>query len=279
MDAYRLLADFAKLKRISGVSGVQLSIAATGSSQREMVSTLRGTSKFQFTQGALRGLNLARMIRNVERAILGGWDLGPEEKTDFSLLEASFNIKDGIAENKDLRLLGPLIRVTGLGEVDLLRQVLDYRTTPKLVASLKGQGGKEDLKGLAVPIIIKGPWANPKIYPDIEGILRDPEAAFKALAKLGKLGTDVDLEEKAEKLKKKAKKVEKKILKNVEKKVTKEAEKILGEEAAQVLGDEVSRSLGDSGKSLLKNLLGGGAKEPAAQPQTIVPQQGEAVQQ
>jgi AsmA protein len=279
MDAYRLLADFAKLKRISGVSGMQLSVAASGSSQHEMVSTLRGTSKLQFTNGALRGLNLARMIRNVESAILGGWDVGPEQQTDFSLLEASFNIKDGIAENKDLKLLGPLVRITGLGEVDLLRQALDYRTTPKLVASLKGQGGKADLKGLAVPIIIKGPWANPKIYPDIEGILRDPEAAFKALAKLGKLGTDVDLEQEAEKLKEKAKKIEKKVLKKVEKQVVKEAEKVLGEEAAQVLGDEVSKSLGEGGKSLLNNLLGGGTKEPAPEPQAIVPQQGEAVQE
>ena len=258
---------------------MQLSVAASGRSQREMVSTLRGTSKFQFTNGALRGLNIARMIRNVESAILGGWDVGPEQQTDFSLFEASFDIKDGIAENKDLKLLGPLVRITGLGEVDLLRQVLDYRTTPKLVASLEGQGGKADLHGLAVPIIIKGPWANPKIYPDIEGILRDPEAAFKALAKLGKLGTDVDLEEKAAKLKDKAKKVEKKVLKKVEKKVAKEAENILGEEAAQVLGKDVSNSLGEGGKSLLKNLLGGGTQEPAAQPQVIVPQQGEAVQQ
>ena len=274
MDGYRLLADFAKIKRISGVKGLQLSIAASGSSQREMVSTMRGTSKFQFTNGALRGLNIARMIRSVQQSILGGWNIGPDEKTDFSLLEATFTIKDGIAQNKDLKLVGPLIRVTGIGEVDLLRQALDYRTTPKLVATLQGQGGDEGLGGIAVPIIIKGSWSNPKIYPDIEGILQNPEAAFKALAKLGISG---NLGEKVKGLKDEAKKLEKKAIKKIENKITKEATKVLGEEAGKILAEDVGDSLGQDGKSLLKNLLGGGKQAPA-EPQVLVPQQSGTTQ-
>ncbi|MGI9465023.1 MAG: AsmA family protein, partial [Aestuariivirgaceae bacterium] len=213
LDGYRLLADFAKLERISGVTGVNLAIAASGNSQQEMVSTLRGKGKFQFNDGALRGLNIAQMIRNVQKAILGGWESQPDQKTDFSVLEASFTIKDGIAQNNDLKLLGPLVRITGVGEIDLLRQALDYKTNPKLVASLQGQAGDEQLTGIEVPIIIKGPWSNPKIYPDIEGILQNPEAAFNALAKLTKAGAGIDLEEGADKLKKKAKKIKKKALK------------------------------------------------------------------
>ena len=54
-----------------------------------------------------------------------------------------------------------------------------------MVASLEGQGGKTDLQGLGVPIMIAGPWAKPSIYPDIEGILKDPEAAYEQLNRLG----------------------------------------------------------------------------------------------
>ena len=276
LDGYKLLADFAKLERISGVTGVNLSVAAVGNSQQEMVSTLQGQGKFQFTDGALRGLNLAHLIRNVQSAILGGWDSKPDQKTDFSLLEASFVIKDGIAQNNDLKLLGPLVRVTGLGEVDLLRQSLDYKTQPKLVASLQGQGGAQEMQGIAVPIIIKGPWANPKIYPDIEGILQDPEAAFSALSKLAKKGIGVDLDGQAGKLKDKAKKLKKKTLEKIENQVTDEAKKVLGEEATKVLGESAKQSLDDQGGSLLKNLLGG-SKKTAPEPQVITPSQPQEI--
>ena len=261
LDGYRLLADFAKLERISGVTGMNLSIAATGSSQREMVSTMRGKGKFQFNDGALRGINIARMIRSVQENILGGWESKPEEKTDFSLLEASFDIKDGIAVNKDLKLIGPLVRITGLGEVDLLRQALDYKTNPKLVATLQGQGNESELAGLAVPVIIKGPWSNPKIYPDIEGILQNPEAAFKALSKLTKAGAGLDLS-------KGTKGLEKKLKKKGLDKVQKKAKKLLGEDATELLGDSAKQSLDEQGGSLLKNLLGGG-NQGAPDPETI----------
>ncbi|MDH3742387.1 MAG: AsmA family protein [Hyphomicrobiales bacterium] len=262
LDGYRLLADFAKLERISGVTGVNLSIAAVGNSEQEMVSTLQGKGKFQFNDGALRGLNVAQMIRNVQKAVLGGWESQPDAKTDFSLLEASFTIKDGIAQNNDLKLLGPLVRITGIGEIDLLRQALDYKTNPKLVASLEGQGGAADLTGIAVPIIIKGPWSNPKIYPDIEGILQNPQAAFDALAKLTKAGGGVDLEKASEKLKKKSKKLKKKAAKKAKKKL----EKVLGDEATEALGDSAKQSLDEQGGSVLKNLLGGEKTAPDTQP-------------
>jgi len=229
LNAYRLLKDFAEFKRLEGTGQLQLSLAAAGKSQRAMVSTLAGTAKLKFTNGAIRGINVASMIRNVDKSILGGWDKKDNKNTDFSELSANFNIKDGIAKNDDLKLIGPLVRVGGKGEVDMLRQKLDYRVEPKLVASLKGQGGKTGLTGIAVPVIIKGPWDNPKIYPDIAGILTNPQAAFDQLGKLGKLGK-VDV-------------------KKIGDKVTKGLSKNLGNDVDQ-------KKLKKSGKKLLKSLFG-----------------------
>ena len=234
LNAYRLLKDFAQFKRLEGAGQMQLSLAATGRSQRQMVSTLAGSVKLKFTNGAIRGINIASMIRNVEKSILGGWDKTDNQNTDFSELSASFKIKDGIAKNDDLKLLGPLVRVSGKGEVDMLRQRLDYRVKPKLVASLKGQGGDKKLKGIAVPIIIKGPWSNPKIYPDIEGILKNPKAAFDKLNKLIAKGGKIDIKEAGKK---------------IEKKVTKALEEKLG-------SDVDKKALKKSGKKLLKSLFG-----------------------
>jgi hypothetical protein len=36
-----------------------------------------------------------------------------------------------------------------------------------------------------VPIVIEGPWNDPRIYPDIKGILENPEAAYKQLQQTG----------------------------------------------------------------------------------------------
>ncbi len=240
LNAFRLLRDFAKFKRLEGTGQMQLSLAAAGRSQRAMVSTLAGTTKLKFTNGAIRGINIASMIRNVQKSILGGWDKNDSQNTDFSELSAVFKIKDGIAKNEDLKLIGPLVRVTGKGEVDMLRQRLDYRVKPKLVASLQGQGATEKLKGIAVPIIIKGRWSKPKIYPDIKGILNDPKAAFNKLNKLISKGGDVDL---------------KKVGKKVEDKVVKELEKKLGT-------DVDKKELKKKGKKLLKGLFGSKKKTP-----------------
>ncbi len=247
LNAFRLLNDFASFKRLEGAGQIQLSLATAGASQREMVSTLAGTAKLKFTDGAIRGINIASMIRNVQKSILGGWEKNDNQSTDFSELSAVFNIKDGIARNQDLKLIGPLVRVSGKGEVDMLRQRLDYRVKPKLVASLQGQGATEKLKGIAVPIIIKGPWSNPKIYPDIEGILNNPQAAFDKLNKLISKGGSVDL-----------KKTGKKITKKVEDKVVKKLEDTLGTEVDK-------KQLKKTGKKLLKGLFGSKKNEAPVQ--------------
>ena len=62
---------------------------------------------------------------------------------------------------------------------------LNFRVDPRLVASLEGQGGKQDLTGLGVPVMISGAWGAPKIYPDIKGILENPTAAYEQLRQLG----------------------------------------------------------------------------------------------
>ncbi len=238
LNAFRLLKDFAKFKRLEGAGQMQLSLATAGRSQREMVSTLAGTAKFKFTNGAIRGINIASMIRNVQKSILGGWEKNDKQSTDFSELSALFKIKDGIAQNDNLKLIGPLVRVSGKGEIDILRRQLDYRVKPKLVATLQGQGATEKLKGIAVPIIIKGPWSKPKIYPDIKGILDNPQAAFNRLSKLIGKGGDIDL-----------KKAGKKITKKVEDKVVKKLEKTLGTEVDK-------KKLKKKGKKLFKSLFG-----------------------
>ena len=184
-DAYPFLKDAAGFESIEGTGAVSLDLSATGSSQRAMVSALSGAAKLEFADGAIRGINIAKTMRTLSTGVLSGWQENAAEKTDFATLGASFKIAKGQAETSDLRLTGPLVRMAGAGNVDLVAQTLKVRVDPKLVASLEGQGGKTDLQGLGVPVIVAGPWSRPSIYPDIEGILQNPVAAYEQLNRLG----------------------------------------------------------------------------------------------
>ena len=50
----------------------------------------------------------------------------------------------------------------------------------------EGQGRAGDPVGLGIPVVIDGPWAEPRIYPDMAGILDNPDAAYAKLKEMGK---------------------------------------------------------------------------------------------
>jgi len=185
LDAYPFLTDAAGFRRIEGTANIALDVTASGASQKAIVSALDGTAGFAFSNGAIRGVNIAKMVRNLTTNTLSGWQSGETEKTDFAKLGADFKIESGLASTKDLQLVGPLVRISGSGSADMPAQTLDFRVDPKVVASLEGQGSKKELEGLGVPVVIAGPWARPRIYPDIAGILENPQAAYEQLQKLG----------------------------------------------------------------------------------------------
>ena len=77
------------------------------------------------------------------------------------------------------------MRVTGAGTADIGAKTLQFRLDPKLVMSLEGQGGTGNPVGLGVPVMVQGTWGQPKIYPEIAGMLDNPDAAFAKLKELG----------------------------------------------------------------------------------------------
>ena len=104
---------------------------------------------------------------------------------DLTQLSASFRIEKGKATSTDLNLVGPLVRVTGSGTIDLGEKTLALRTEPKLVMTTQGQGRASDPVGFGIPVVINGPWASPQIYPDVAGILDNPDAAYARLKEMG----------------------------------------------------------------------------------------------
>lgn len=184
-----LLNDAAGFDRLEGTGRIVAAVTAKGGSERQLVQHLNGKGRFAFTDGAILGFNLAAMVRNITDAFSGGGS--KTAKTDFSELTGSFTIKNGILNNPDLIMKSPLLRVSGKGDVDLPARSIKYRVEPKAVASLEGQGGKTDLGGVMVPIIIEGKWENLSFRPDLAGAIgaavKDPKALLDKAAGGGKV--------------------------------------------------------------------------------------------
>jgi AsmA protein len=183
--ALPLLSGLADFNSVDGKMQAKANVQATGNSLRAIMSSVAGTASVDVRDGALRNLNLAKMIRALTSGTLSGWQERPDQTTDLSQLTATTTIAQGKATTSDLFLAGPLVRMTGAGTVDLGSKMLAFRVEPKLVMTTEGQGGSADPVGLGIPVIVQGTWSEPRIYPDMAGILDNPDAAYAKLRELG----------------------------------------------------------------------------------------------
>ena len=172
VEAEPLLKDAADSDRLSGKGSFDFDGAASGKSQRALVSALNGKGKLAFRDGAVKGINLGAMVRNVSTAFLDP-NARETQKTDFSALTGTYTITNGILTNKDLEMISPLLRVTGAGTVDMPKRTVDYRITPKVVASGQGEGGDFAKKGLMVPVLVSGRWDDLHYQPDLAGVIQE----------------------------------------------------------------------------------------------------------
>jgi AsmA protein len=184
--ALPLLQSTADFDKLDGKMQAKISVRSTGNSQRAIMGNMSGTVFALFQDGQLRGLNVAQMIRSLTASPLSGWQENSQQATDLTQLSASFKIDRGQATTYDLNLVGPLVKVTGVGTIDLGTKQMGFRVEPKLVMTTEGQGRASDPVGFGIPVIIDGPWSEPRIYPEMSGILENPDQAYAKLREMGK---------------------------------------------------------------------------------------------
>jgi len=170
IQAEPFLTDLAGFSRLEGTGNIVARVTGAGKSQRAWMKSLGGAADIRFVDGAIKGVNLAEVARTIQSA-LSGSAVGGGAKTDFAELGGSFLLKNGVAANKDLKMLNPFVRLNGAGIIDIGEQTMDYRIEPKAVSSIEGQGGKSDLAGIGIPFRIKGPWSNLSYAPDLSGAI------------------------------------------------------------------------------------------------------------
>lgn len=179
VQAGPLLKDLTGKDHILGTTVARYDVTGSGLSPDNIKKSLTGTASFAFTDGAINGVNVAKMIRDTW-ARLKGKPVSADEpvKTDFAELLGSAVMDKGHIANNDLLMKSPLLRLTGKGWADLPQNNVDYLATVTVVGTLQGQDGAsmEELKGLPLPVRVKGDLDKPEI-----GL--DPKALAEALLK------------------------------------------------------------------------------------------------
>jgi AsmA protein len=171
-----LLRDAANRDILEGRGNVALDVTASGTTVTALKHALGGTASLALKDGAIKGVDIPGAIRTAQ-AMLGSKRALEEQakggkKTDFSELTGTFAIKNGVAHNNDLQGKSPLLRLAGVGDIDIGAGAMDYTVKATVVATTTGQGGKElgRVAGVTVPVQIAGPFDNLKYTVDVAAL-------------------------------------------------------------------------------------------------------------
>ena len=171
VQAGPLVRDVLKKDLIEGTSNADASIQMEGDDPDLIKKTLDGKGQFVFTDGAVKGIDLAGMARNVKGAFGLAKEGEQKPKTDFSELNAPFTVTKGLVDTTGTTMNSPLLRILATGKANLVNESLDLRVETKLVGSLKGQGDTKEREGITVPILVTGTFSSPSFAPDMKGVL------------------------------------------------------------------------------------------------------------
>jgi len=162
-----LTKDAADFDTLEGKGSIDMNLAMQGATVGAMKKALNGTMSLNLADGAIKGINIAKSLREFGKSnVAKTQGANKEEKTDFSELKASFKVNNGVAHNDDLSLKSPLLRLTGNGDIDIGQSSMNYVAKATLAKTLEGQGGKDAVGGITVPVRISGPFADLKYTLD-----------------------------------------------------------------------------------------------------------------
>ncbi|MEO1675046.1 MAG: AsmA family protein [Pseudomonadota bacterium] len=178
VDAEPFSADVLNTRNILGLGGFTFNFSANGASQAAIMRTLDGKGGFDVIDGALNGINLAKLARSAA-SFQQGIDpsavtsaiaavQGADEATDFSTFLTNFTMDNGIITAPTIDLVSPVMQMKGSGTINLPQQTLDLRLTPAASLNVDGSGGN----GLAIPVRITGTFSKPNVGVDVAALLK-----------------------------------------------------------------------------------------------------------
>jgi AsmA protein len=191
-----LLADLTNRSSLTGVGSVAANLTTSGRQSLAMRDNLAGTVQLRVRDGAIKGFDVARALRDLKQALLGGKGNAPTDvradstrETTFSRMDADLALAAGVATIKRLDVASPVIRVSqgSPAVIDLPKGTLNVVANVKIAdpppADLR------ELRGVAVPVQVAGAYDDLRYRVDWHAVAGD--AVTRALERaLGGKGAD-----------------------------------------------------------------------------------------
>jgi len=165
VDLRAMLADTTGYDGLRGRGRIDADLRSQGRTVGALRAGLNGRLSLALQPAALRGVDLAQTLRGWRTASAQGSDTvasDVQRQTEFSQLEGSFQLRNGVAHNDDFDGRSEFLRVGGAGTIDLVQGRLDYSLRARVVNTASGRAGPEMvlLNGVTVPVEIHGPFGN-----------------------------------------------------------------------------------------------------------------------
>lgn len=163
-----LMVDVTGKRKIRGTGDFSAALFAVGDNTDMIKQTLNGQMSFSFRDGALIGFNLGKIMRMGDQLKENmSLKVSEQEETDFTEITGNPVVTNGIVKLDDLNAKSPALRISGEGVLaNLAENTLNYTVTARIVATSKGQGGKDitagKLEGVPLPCHFRGSLDNPK---------------------------------------------------------------------------------------------------------------------
>lgn len=180
VDLGPLVHDATGKDILKGTGNITANLTSSGKTVNAVRQALGGKVALSLKDGALKGLDLARIIRQVSTLVNSGGDVSAamattQEETDLSTVSVSGTIHNGVLKSDDLHGATPLLRLAGDGTVDLVNNRIDYTLKPTVVNTTSAQGGKtlSELRGVTIPVHVSGPFSKISYKPDLAAIVKN----------------------------------------------------------------------------------------------------------
>lgn len=174
----RGLGELAGIRRLEGTGTLTVVLESVGTSFTSIWRDLAGQATLVVTAGTINGINVEQVLRRLERKPLSGFADLRGGRTPFDRFAVTMRIGGGTATLDDVRIESPLVRVTLTGATSLTRRDFELRGTASLVRPAAVNAAT---RGLELPFLLRGPWDNPYLLPDVEALIQYSGAAAPLL--------------------------------------------------------------------------------------------------
>ena len=176
VDLDQCLGELFGIRRIEGKGNLGFAVDSKGESVYGLTQALNGTASLMSRKGAIAGLNVEQLLKRLAKSPLSRGNELSSGKTPYSQLSANVKIEQGTINVEDVRIEGPSLRLGLAGSASIPARELDLTGTASLL-SASASGAAEAAPAFELPFMVRGPWDDPLLLPDVQVLMKRSGAA------------------------------------------------------------------------------------------------------